>query len=180
MDTPRGVWLDDLTWQEAAARLATDAVVLLPVVWRQPAQMASHLPMKTATTIARALAQKLVESLPVVMAPLLDCEGEGGGLRERLGVLGSRGARRLAILDLGVVPARATDLSAEVPLLRGCNVGDAEDYATSCMLALDPRSVRMSLLPPGSHAQALAGERLMAADVEALADALSARWEDIR
>lgn len=179
MDTPRGVWLDDLTWQEAAARLATDAVVLLPVVWRQPAQMASHLPMKTATTIARALAQKLVESLPVVMAPLLDCEGEEV-LRERLGVLGSRGARRLGILDLGLAPARPTDLSAEVPLIRGCNGGDAEDYATSCMLALDPRSVRMSLLPPGSHAQALAGERLMAADVEALADALSVRWEDIR
>ncbi len=180
MDTPRGVWLDDLTWQEATSRLAADAVVLLPVVWSRPAQVAAHLPIKTAATIARALGQKLVERLPVVMAPLLDWEGDAEAepprqmLRERLARLRSLGARRLAILDLGLAPARRADIPVEVALLRACNGTKADDYATACMLALDPRSVRMPLLPAGSSAQAFAGERMMAADVEAAAEALSA------
>lgn len=185
MDTPRGVWLDDLTWQEATSRLATDAVVLQPVVWSRPAQVASHLPIKTAATIARALGQKLVERLPVVMAPLFDWEGEAESeaprqmLRERLAQLRSRGARRLAILDLGLAPARPADLSVELPVLRACNGTAVDDYATSCMLALEPRSVRMPLLPAGSSAQAFAGERMMAADVDAAADALSALWKGV-
>lgn len=186
MDTPRGVWLDDLTWQEAASRLAAGAVVLQPMAWSGPGQVASHLPIKTAATIARALAQKLVERLPVVMAPLLHWDGDAEApvprqlLRDRLGALRSRGARRLAILDLGLAPASATDTSAEVPVLRGCGGGHVDEYATSCMLAIDPRSVRMALLPAGSSAQAFAGERLMAADVDAMADALSVLWKDVR
>lgn len=186
MNTPRGVWLDDLTREEAASRLAADAVVLLPVVWSRPAQAPSYLPIKTATTIARAVAQKLVERLPVVVAPLLDWEGDAGAevsrqmLRERLGQLRSHGARRLAILDLGLGGAISTDLSAGVPIFRVCNSGAADDYATSCMLAVDPRSVRMQLLPDGFGAQAFAGERMMAADIDAAAHALAALWSDLR
>lgn len=186
MNTPRGVWLDDLTREEAASRLAADAVVLLPVVWSRPVQAPSHLPIKTAPTIARALAQKLVDRLPVVVAPLLDWEGDAGAeaprqmLRERLEQLRSRGARRLAILDLGLGGALSADLSTGAPILRVCNGGMADDYATSCMLAVDPRSVRMQLLPDGFGAQAFAGERMMAADVDAAADALAALWSDMR
>ncbi|WP_439612106.1 hypothetical protein [Reyranella sp.] len=187
MNTPRGVWLDDLTREEAASRLAADAVALLPVVWSsRPAQAPSHLPIKTATTIARAVAQKLVERLPVVVAPLLDWEGDAGAevsrqmLRERLGQLRARGARRLAILDLGLGGAISADLSAGVPIFRVCNSGAAIDYATSCMLAIDPRSVRMQLLPDGFGAQAFAGERMMAADIDAAAHALGALWSDLR
>ncbi len=186
MDTPRGVWLDDLTWQEAASRLAADAVVLLPVVWSRPAEVAAHLPIKTATTIARALGQKLVERLPVVMASLIEWEGDAESevpqqrLRECLGALRSRRARRFAILDVGLAPARMADIAAEIPVLRVCNGADADDYATSCLLAIDPRSVRMALLPAGSRAQAFAGERMMAADVETAADALALLWNDIR
>jgi hypothetical protein len=186
MNTPRGVWLDDLTGEEAASRLADNAVVLLPVVWRRPAPVASHLPMKTATTIARALAQKLVERLPVVVAPLLDWEGDAESevsrqmLRERLEWLRSHGARRLAILDLGQGSALPAGLSTGVPVLSVCRRGATDDYATSCMLAVDPRSVRMQRLPAGTGAQAFAGERMMAGDVDAVADALAGLWSDIR
>lgn len=186
MNTPRGVWIDDLTWEEAASRLANDPVVLVPVVWSRPAPAASHLPMKTATTIARAVAQKLVDRLPVVVAPLLDWDGDAASevprqmLRERLERLRSHGARRLAILDLGQGSALPADLSTGVPVLRVCPSGAADDDASSCMLAVDPRSVRMHLLPAGTSAQAFAGERMMAAHVDAVADAVAGLWSDIR
>lgn len=173
MNTPHGVWLDDLTWEEAASRLADDPVVLVPMVWSRPVRAAAHLPMKSATAIARALAQKLVEDLPVVMTPLLVWEGdtvsEGSRhiLRERLDGLRARGVRRLAIVDLGEGDAREAGLAVEVPVLSVCNSAAAPDYATCCMLAIDPRSVRMQLLPNSPRVQAFAGERMMAADVEA-------------
>jgi len=60
----------------------------------------------------------------------------------------------------------------------GDRMGDGE-YLTSCLMALDPRSVRMPLLPAGSRAQAFAGERGMAAEVDALVDGLIAKWPDL-
>jgi creatinine amidohydrolase/Fe(II)-dependent formamide hydrolase-like protein len=185
MNAPRGIWLGDLTWEEAASRFAANAVVLLPVVWSRTAGVPSHLPAKTASTIARALAQRLVERLPVVVAPLLEGEGDATSdlsrqlLRERLEQLRSRGARRLAIVDLGLGAAGQAEIVADVPVLRVPSA-PADDLETSCMLAVDPRSVRMHLLPKDSGAQAFAGERMMAAAIDTASDALAALWSDLR
>lgn len=186
MNTPRGIWLDDLTWQEATSRFDGDAVVVLPVAaGGASAEKAAHLPLKTAAVIARALGQRLVDRLAVVVAPVVDgdCHSQpeslGRVLQERLDGLRLRGVRRLAILDARLSPAPPLGLSADVTVLRARDRSDADEYATSCLLALDPRSVRMALLPAASRAQAFAGERMMGDDVDAIATALVAKWPDI-
>ena len=70
MNTRHGAWLDDLTLQEAISRLAGSAVAVIPVASRGPDL--PHLPLKTATVIARALGQKLLERLAVIVAPVVD------------------------------------------------------------------------------------------------------------
>src|SRR6185436_15747601 len=64
-----GVWLEELTWHEAKARFDADAVVVIPIGAAAKAHGA-HLPLKTDALTARALAQKLIERLPVVAAPV--------------------------------------------------------------------------------------------------------------
>jgi hypothetical protein len=93
--------------------------------------------------------------------------------------LQSLGLCRLAILDANLSHTKPLDVSADVLMLRVRNRSDADEYATSCLLALDPRSVRMALLPAGSRAQAFAGERMMAGEVDAIATALVAKWPDL-
>lgn len=182
MNTLPGVWLDDLTRQEVASRFDGNAVVLVPVV--SAGTPAPHLPLKTAALIARALGQKLLEWLPVVMAPVVEADSFsrdtlGQVLVDRLDMLKALGARRVAMLEISPSPGVVPTLPAEVLVLR---VGDrlaADEYATSCLMALDPRSVRMALLPAGSRPQAFTGERAMASEVDALANALRAKWPDL-
>jgi Creatinine amidohydrolase. len=184
MNTPRGVWLDDLTWQEAITRFDGNAVVVLPVA--RNGEFQPHLSLKTARLIARALGQKLLERLAVVVAPVFDAdlcsrrETQRQILLERLDKLQSMGARRIAILDVAFSPGTSLDVSDDVLMLRVYDRSDTEEYVTSCVMALDPRSVRMTLLPAGSRSDAFAGERGMAAEVDALADALLAKWPDLR
>ena len=184
MNTPRGVWLDDLTRQEAKARFDGNAVVVLPVASGTFAT-APHLPLKTGATIAGALGQRLVDRLAVIMAPVIDAESFSTHetlrqiLSERLDRFRSLGVRRLAILDARPSDATPLDAAADVLMLQVCNRSDGDEYVSSCMLALDPRSVRMSLLQAGSRAQAFAGERAMAAQVDSVVDALVARWTDL-
>ncbi|WP_428684181.1 hypothetical protein [Reyranella sp.] len=183
MNTLPGVWLDDLTRQEALIRFGGDAVAVIPVV--SAGTPAPHLPLKTAPLIARALGQKLLERLPAVVAPVVDADSFsrrdtlGQVLVDRLDMLKAIGARRIAILEMSPSPGVVPTLPAETLVL---HVGDwlaADEYPTSCLMALDPRSVRMPLLPAGSRAQAFAGERAMAFEVDALADALRAKWPDL-
>lgn len=54
------------------------------------------------------------------------------------------------------------------------------ETATSLMLALDPRSVRMDRLPAGSEASAYKGERFLAAQVDAFASRLQSEWPDLK
>ena len=183
MNTPHGVWLDDLTRQEAVSRFGGDAVVVIPVASGGPD--VPHLPLKSATVIARALGQKLLERLAVVVAPVVEAEPlprrdtPGHLLAARLDGLRSLGARRIAILDVAPSGGARYDITGDVLLLRTADRSDAESYATSCMMALDPRSVRMALLPAGSRSEAFAGERGMAAEVEAVARALVSKWPDL-
>jgi creatinine amidohydrolase len=66
----KGVWLEELTWPEAKARFEAGAVVVIPIGAASKAHGA-HLPLKTDALTARALGQKLVERLPVVLAPVV-------------------------------------------------------------------------------------------------------------
>lgn len=183
MNTPRGVWLDDLTRQEAVSRFDGNAVVVIPVASGGAEQ--PHLPLKTATVIARALGQKLLERLPVVVAPVADADSlsQPGALRQtlmgRVEQLQSLGARRIAMLDVPLAARAPLDLPGDVLILRVCDRTDADEYFTSCLMALDPRSVRMPLLPSVSRAQAFVGERGMAAEIETIADALATKWPDL-
>ena len=183
MNTPHGVWLDDLTRQEAGSRFGGDAVAVVPVASGGPDL--PHLPLKTGVVIARALGQRLLERLPVVVTPVVDADSVSQrdtlekALIDRLDMLKALGARRIAIVDTSPSPGVVQGQPAGVLVLRVRVRIDADEYPTSCLMALDPRSVRMPLLPTGSRAQAFIGERAMAADVDALVDGLRAKWPDL-
>src|SRR5215468_6518904 len=70
MSSGSGVWLEDLTWPEAKARFEANAVVVIPIGAASKAH-GPHLPLKTDALTARALAQRLIEELPVVAAPVV-------------------------------------------------------------------------------------------------------------
>ena len=70
MSANTGVWLEDLTWPEAKARFEAGALVVIPVGAASKAH-GPHLPLKTDALTARALAQKLIERLPVIAAPVV-------------------------------------------------------------------------------------------------------------
>lgn len=183
MNTPRGVWLDDLTRQEVASRFDGNAVVLVPVV--SAGIPAPHLPLKTAGLIARALCQKLMERLAVAVAPVIDAHSFshqqtlGQVLGDRLDTVRSLGARRIAVLEISASPLGTLEVPGEGLMLRvGDRIGDGE-YLTSCLMALDPRSVRMPLLPASSRSEAFAGERGMSAEVDRIAAALVSMWPDL-
>jgi creatinine amidohydrolase len=120
-----GVWLEDLTWQEAKARFDAGAVVVVPVGAASKAH-GPHLPLKTDALTARALAQRLIERLPVVAAPVvgfgfypaftsfagsqhLSADTFAALMRELIGNLRDHGVRRIAILNTGVSTEKPLD-----------------------------------------------------------------------
>jgi creatinine amidohydrolase len=130
-------------------------------------------------------------------------------LRELISALRSHGVRRIALLNTGVSTEKPLDelareegdllvlhmrlmgQSAEA-LVENRDGGHADERETSVMLALDPRSVRMNRLAPegpfettgatgdATRATAFKGERLLAARIEDIAAALTARWPELR
>ena len=131
MSADRGVWLEDLTWQEAKVRFDAGAVVVVPVGAASKAH-GPHLPLKTDALTARALAQNLVERLPIVAAPVvgfgfypaftafagsqhLTADTFKALMRELVGNLRGHGVRRVAILNSGVSTEKPLDeLSGEL------------------------------------------------------------------
>lgn len=120
-----GVWLEDLTWQEAKARFEAGTVVVVPVGAAAKAH-GPHLPLKTDALTARALAQRLIERLPVVAAPVvgfgfypaftafagsqhLAAATFKALVRELIGNLAGHGVRRIAILNTGVSTEKPLD-----------------------------------------------------------------------
>ena len=67
----KGVWLEDLTWPEAAERLSGGAPVIVPIGARAK-EHGHHLPLKTDYMLARALCDGIAGELPVVIAPVID------------------------------------------------------------------------------------------------------------
>lgn len=124
----KGVWLEELAWPEAKARFDGDAVVVIPVGAAAKAH-GPHLPLKTDALTARALAQGLVDRLPVVAAPVLGFgfypafTGFAGSqhldegtfkavVRELIGNLAAHGVRRIALLNTGVSTEKPLDAVA--------------------------------------------------------------------
>jgi len=120
----KGAWLEDLTWTEVKARFDADAVVVVPIGAAAKAH-GPHLPLKTDALTARALAQGLIERLPVIAAPVLGFgfypafTGFAGSqhlsadtfkavVRELIRTLRTQGVRRIALINTGV--------STETPL----------------------------------------------------------------
>ena len=118
MTTNTGVWLEDLTWPEAKARFEAGALVVIPIGAAAKAH-GPHLPLKTDALTARALAQRLLDRLPVVAAPVvgfgfypaftafagsqhLTASTFKALLAELLDNLRGHGVTRLAILNTGV------------------------------------------------------------------------------
>jgi len=125
MTSDTGVWLEDLTWPEARARFEAGALVAVPVGAAAKAH-GPHLPLKTDALTARALAQKLIERLPVVAAPVvgfgfypaftsfagsqhLSAPTFKALLGELLSNLRGHGVRRLVVLNTGVSTEKPID-----------------------------------------------------------------------
>ena len=121
----KGAWLEDLTWPEAKARFEGDAVVIVPIGAAAKAH-GPHLPLKTDALTARALAQGLIERLPVVAAPVLGFgfypafTGFAGSqhltaetfkavVRELIGNFTAHGVRRIALINTGVSTEKPLD-----------------------------------------------------------------------
>jgi creatinine amidohydrolase/Fe(II)-dependent formamide hydrolase-like protein len=121
----KGVWLEDLAWPEAKARFAADPVVVIPVGAAAKAH-GPHLPLKTDALTARALAQVLIERLPVIAAPVLGlgfypafssfagsqhlhADTFKAVVRELIAGLAAQGARRIALLNTGVSTEKPLD-----------------------------------------------------------------------
>ena len=137
MTSDTGVWLEDLTWPEAKARFEAGALVVVPVGAAAKAH-GPHLPLKTDALTARALAQRLIERLPVVAAPVvgfgfypaftsfagsqhLSAATFKALLAELLGNLRSHGVRRLVILNTGVSTEKPIDeVAAARPIFWCC------------------------------------------------------------
>jgi creatinine amidohydrolase/Fe(II)-dependent formamide hydrolase-like protein len=142
-----GAWLEDLTWPEAKVRFDAGAVVVVPIGAAAKAH-GPHLPLKTDALTARALGQRLVERLPVVVAPVvgfgfypaftsfagsqhLSAATFTTLLSELLGTLRSHGGRRIVLLNTGVSTEKPIDqLSAgadDLLVLHMRNLGAAAE-----------------------------------------------------
>ena len=117
-------WLENLTWPEAAQRIADGATVLIPI-GAVAKEHGHHLPLKTDYLFARELCNRVATKLPVLIAPVV-CFGYYPAFRhypgsqhlsadtfqillhEILSGYIEQGARRLAVVNTGV--------STEAPL----------------------------------------------------------------
>ncbi|MBC7157875.1 MAG: creatininase family protein [Rhodobacteraceae bacterium] len=113
-----GVWLEDLTWPEAAERFARGAVVVVPI-GAASKEHGHHLPLCTDYLLARGIMERVLAELPVVAAPVISLgyypafrhyPGSqhlspatfGAVVREVLGGFVAQGVTRLAVLNTGV------------------------------------------------------------------------------
>src|SRR5580698_7506532 len=158
MSTNTGVWLEDLTWVEAKARFDANTPVVVPIGAASKAH-GPHLPLKTDALTARALAQQLIERLPVIAAPVvgfgfypaftsfagsqhLSAATFKALLAELLGNLRSHGVKRIVVLNTGV--------STEKPI--DDVTAGADDVLVLHMRGLGAAADRLLDAPEGGHA----------------------------
>jgi creatinine amidohydrolase len=158
MSANMGVWLEDLTWPEAKARFDSGATVVVPIGAAAKAH-GPHLPLKTDALTARALAQKLIERLPVIAAPVvgfgfypaftsfagsqhLSTATFKALLTELLGNLRSHGVKRIVLLNTGVSNEKPIDEVA----------AGAGDLLVLHMRGLGTAADKLLDAPEGGHA----------------------------
>jgi creatinine amidohydrolase len=158
MTCDTGVWLEDLTWLEAKARFEAGALVVVPIGAAAKAH-GPHLPLKTDALTARVLAQKLVERLPVIAAPVvgfgfypaftsfagsqhLSAPTFKALLAELLASLRGHGVRRIVILNTGVSTEKPIDEVA----------AGADDVLVLHMRGLGAAADKLLDVPEGGHA----------------------------
>ncbi|MDH5747919.1 MAG: creatininase family protein [Rhodospirillales bacterium] len=66
----KGAWLEDLSWPDVREWFESDAVVIIPI-GAFAKEHGPHLPFKTDSVLARALAEKVALELPVLIAPVI-------------------------------------------------------------------------------------------------------------
>ena len=158
MNDGSGVWLEDLTWLEAKARFAANVVVVIPIGAASKAH-GPHLPLKTDALTARALAQRLIEELPVVAAPVvgfgyypafmafagsqhLSVTTFKALLAELVDNLRGHGVHRIVLLNTGV--------STETPINELAT--GADDLLVLHMRTLGTAAEALLDVPEGGHA----------------------------
>ncbi len=114
----KGVWLEDLTWPEARQWFDKGAPVVVPI-GAISKEHGHHLPLKTDWLLARDLARRVGEKLPVILAPVvsigyypafvrypgsqhLSAGTFGAVLTEIFAKFVRDGVRRLAVINTGV------------------------------------------------------------------------------
>lgn len=193
----KGVWLEDLTSAEVRGRFDRGDAVVIPVA--SAGSRGADLPLGAGAMIARALGQRLMERLPVVVAPIVSFGGQcihaetfRQILCEVVDAFRAQGVTRIALLDAGLSTEQRLEGPSGVLVLRVQDVpgglidrlrsGSTVEHETSMVLALAPRSVRPAAsagVGDPSHATAFKGERLLAAWSDALAALLTAEWPQL-
>lgn len=170
-----GEWLENLTWPEASARLSSGAVVIVPVGAAAKAH-GPHLALDTDRTLARALAEGVARTLPVLVAPVIDAgyypafaEYPGSQtlryttfialVQDILEKLVRDGARRIALINTGV--------STEAPLTLA--VREVLDHTGVAVQVADIRTLGLDALqvldnPQGGHADEHETSLMLAVD----------------
>ena len=158
MSANTGVWLEDLTWPEAKTRFEAGMPVVIPIGAASKAH-GPHLPLKTDALTARALAQQLIERLPVIAAPVVGFgfypafTAFAGSqhlsaatfkvlLVELLGTLRGHGVNRIVLLNTGVSTEKPIDEVA----------ADAADLLILHVRGLGAAADRLLDVPEGGHA----------------------------
>jgi len=120
----KGVWLEDLTWVEAAEKFKAGWPVVVPIGARAK-EHGHHLPLKTDYLVARDFGQRIADALPVIVAPVVDfgyypafvnypgsqhlrAETFVAVLKDLIGNFIDHGVTRIAVVNTGV--------STEAPL----------------------------------------------------------------
>ena len=67
---PRGVWLETLSWPEAKEKIDQGWPVVVPI-GAISKEHGAHLPLNTDYLVARELAIRIAQELPVIIAPVL-------------------------------------------------------------------------------------------------------------
>jgi creatinine amidohydrolase len=114
----KSAWIEELTWPEVGERLAAGQVVIVPV-GAAAKEHGPHLPMNTDWLLARELARRVADEVPVLVAPVvcfgyypafrhypgsqhLTPETFSALVRELLQGLIGQGARHIALVNTGI------------------------------------------------------------------------------
>lgn len=147
-----GVMIEHLVWPDAETRLTADAIVVLPL-GAGAVQHGPHLMLGNDLTVVRYLVSRLVDVLPVVVAPVLTyhanpdfveypgsaslaLETAASATTEIVRSLARFGPRRFYALNAGhaaihALESSAEQLAAEGILLRFTRIEDALEPAAS-------------------------------------------------